>query len=376
MKKIVCKKVNIILIVLLLSIIILSNNTNLFIKKADKTGVLSRNYYTTAYLSPDKKRLLLDMGDNIGIFDIKRERIIHSIPKKTNQYEVYHFEWTYDNRILVVKNNFKNNIRSYFLTDDFLVYELLFDINERIKKYPLINYQRWFIQNKITNDIYIRMENDNIWRTNLSLKNIICDSSNDDRFIFLLSKNETHILDSNNKTIRIISEDFLSGKWAPNKNIYAYIEENENGTIKNFFCFYPQNLKIVQYNIENRFYYGNFLWSPNGRYILLFDLDKIYLIDVLKPLVKPKRIIKVKGNIDFERTEWSQDSKSVLTCYSDTTYNVFQPINYYLAKVNIETKKVRKVNLDDKLYGKVFWINENLALYELRTGLYKSEIDW
>jgi hypothetical protein len=45
-------------------------------------------------------------------------------------------------------------------------------------------------------------------------------------------------------------------------------------------------------------------------------------------------------------------------------------------KVNIETKKVRKVNLDEKLYGKVYWINENLALYELRIGLYKSEIDW
>jgi hypothetical protein len=104
----------------------------------------------------------------------------------------------------------------------------------------------------------------------------------------------------------------------------------------------------------------------------------MFLFDTASPEQKPKILVDFDHHIYSDRIIWSKDLKHILFSYETTSINVFKLYNFYVARVNIDTRKMKKRYIDGLLHKEFFWIDDNTIIYrvEYENGLYKSKIRW
>jgi hypothetical protein len=345
-------------------------------------------------LSPDRKRLLMiNDRDEIVLFDVEKEEIIARYSMVTDDYVIYEhsISWEANNEISLVKHcssfDNKNKIVEYYVTKDLKYFNRIFQYNDDFRIYLSPTRENAIVRNTKTNEIVIKYNDDNIWKTGLSFEITGIGWSNDDRYVFLDFKKETYLVDTQKQRIEKLDK-YFSGEWAPTKNLYCFYTGleakgfQENG----IYVFNTEDLSFIKLNSNMEPSYKSlpntwgptFIWSPDSRYIAIPDVGEMFLFDTASPEQKPKILVDFDGQIDSNRVAWSKDLKHVLFSYNTTSINIFKLYNFYVARVNIDTRKMKKRYIDGLLHKEFFWIDDNTIIYrvEYENGLYKSEIIW
>lgn len=345
-------------------------------------------------LSPDRKRLLMiNDRDEIVLFDVEKEEIIARYSMVTDDYVIYEhsISWEANSEISLVKHcssfDNKNKIVEYYVTKDLKYFDRIFQYNDDFRIYLSPTRENAIVRNTKTNEIVIKYNDDNIWKTGLSFEITGIGWSNDDRYVFLDFKKETYLVDTQKQRIEKLDK-YFSGEWAPTKNLYCFYTGleakgfQENG----IYVFNTEDLSFIKLNSNMEPSYKSlpntwgptFIWSPDSRYIAIPDVGEMFLFDTASPEQKPKILVDFDGQIDSNRVAWSKDLKHVLFSYNTTSINIFKLYNFYVARVNIDTRKMKKRYIDGLLHKEFFWIDDNTIIYrvEYENGLYKSEIIW
>jgi hypothetical protein len=346
-------------------------------------------------LSPDRKRLLIiNDRDEIVLFDVEKEEIIARYPMVTEDYAVYEHgvDWEDSNKIGLVKHypvlGNEDKVARYYVTEDFKRFELLFQYDKRIK-YRTGPGMIMFVQDTENKRISIKYSDNEVWDTGWSFDYTGYSWSSDGRYLLLArgKSREMYLLDTSKRTISKL-DNYFAGKWAPTKNLYCFYTslEAKGFQEKGIYVFNAEDLSFFKLNSNMEPSYKSlpntwgptFVWSPDSRYIAIPDVGEMFLFDTASPEQKPKILVDFDGQIDRNRVAWSKDLKHVLFSYDTASINVFKLYNYYVARVNIDTRKMKKRYIDGLLHKEFFWIDDNTIIYrvEYENGLYKSKIRW
>ncbi len=154
---------------------------------------------------------------------------------------------------------------------------------------------------------------------------------------------------------------------------------------KGLYLFNAEDISYVKLNTRiwslrnlSRTWSPTFIWSPDSRYIVIPDVEKMYLLDASLPQKKPQVLVQFDEQIDENRVIWSKDLKHILFSYETRTINPLKPFNFYAARVNINTGKMQKLYIGGLLYKDFFWVDDNTIVYRVDhdNGLYKSKLRW
>lgn len=302
-------------------------------------------------------------------------------PKNINLFG-YDIEWYDNNNLKVSIKDKETGIFGEYFTSDFENFQLMLKLKEEP---PLKSTQ--YISERVTkvaftdnkDRVLIKYKNGEVWDTGLRYPDMAFGWSNDDKYAFGLTKEKEYVINTEKKEINLLNKYTSPGVWAPTKNLYAfYAGDTSRGfKEKGFYIFNAEDLSFTKLKSGDLKSFKIFIWSPNSRYLLVTRVSEMYLFDVENPSKHPKTLVSFKNNID-SRIKWSDDSKYIYFLFSNTTMNIIKPSIFYVAKLNIETGKMKKIFIDALLYRKFYWINDNLVYYTIdnEKGLLKSKLDW
>jgi len=328
---------------------------------------------------PDNPEYALAQENNILILNTKNNKVILRAKLKTKEYEITYIKWLNDSELIISMNDLINNFNGKYKTNDFKNFQFISKLQNEINQWSANNYKKAFFQRENDKKIFIRYISGDIWDTGIAFDFTGFDWSKDDKYLQISNGKDNYLIDTEIKKVSKFNKDF-SGQWAPTRNIYAfYTGTFSDGYDKNsLYLFNPNVLSFIKVNLQGIDHIRTFLWSPDSKFLLVDTIDEIFLIDIAAPFAEPKRLLKLEGSILEDRITWSKDLNSVLACYQVTTRNIFKPKDFFVVKANVQTGNIKKIYIDGLLYGKYFWIDDNVFVYEIdhRIGLYKAVLKW
>ena len=327
---------------------------------------------SSVMLSPERDKALFQRGNDVFVMSTKTEEILFKGEIKTETREMTSFEWFNNEELLVVMNIFIDNSMEEYKTKNLVEFTKCYRYDARVKHHFSNSYQKALVQDKKTEEIVIQYENNKTWDTGIGFDFLGIGWSCDDRFVMISSyETETqYIIDTATKQV-IQPKMYLSGRWAPTRNIYY----SKDGVL-----FYPETMSYVYLDVDGleNGATTSYQWSPDSQYILIINDNEFLLYDIDKPKKIPKSLAKVEGFTEYDRRIWSKNMDSILCFYPKTGHSLRKPMDYYVSKIDIETGKVDTIYVDGLLYGKFYWVDDNIIYHEIdhQPGLFKSKLLW
>ena len=371
-------------------------------------------------ISPNRDKMFIfqsfENGDrNVILYDTntKKRSILNSYKVKENINSEF-IGW-YDNERYMIKEA-EEGLTKYLLTKDFSKYDVLYTLPDGLyeelssdgkKLVMLRSYvelspdgKKLIIQDDKDKKLILYEDGKEVWSTNQYYDRYLISWSDDGRYAILTEKirekdissagsqliteiktpdvDGLFLFDTVNKTIVKMSD--YSGEsigiWAPNKGVF--IDSTNDGY--DLYDVEKQRREKLELNDINPYLVEDLLWSPDERYIAVIAMDAIYTYDTLAEQNPLKLLFKVNENtsIDKYKIRWAEDSKHILFTISQTTLNWLKPEDYYVAKVDINSGKIKKrfikASLNDDLFR---WLNENEVIYTLdENKLYRTKLIW
>lgn len=328
----------------------------------------------------------------------------------------------YDNDRYMIKEQGRDETK-YLLTKDFKNYDLLYTVPygayekyspdgnklvfKRIYETLSPDGKKLILQDEKNKKLILYENGIEVWSTNQFYDRYLLSWSEDGRYVILTEQlTDKFIKDVNNdltedieapdvdglllfdtinKTIvkmNAYNEESI-GVWAPNKGMFAYsITNTADATEKGIYIYDVEKQKLQKFSLSdiNPILIEDLIWSPDGRYIAIIAMDAIYTYDTLTEQRPLKQQFKVDSyiSIDKYKIRWSEDSKQILFTIRQTTSNFLKPADYYLAKVEINSGKIKKRFIRATLHDDLFkWLNDNEVIYTHNGNkLYRTKLIW